>query len=272
MLEADDGGVFSVFIHRRDLALARCPVGRMRVLRLRTSDCCLYTYAYKGKACQTAPAFPAVEDYSRLMFSCLVLASACFLKELSHLVPDASRTVQSIVVFSFPALLEPLFFFLYLKALTGRTYVISRSKEETVREMIKGNLRDVMAQKPEDEQKMSRLYSKITAYMESAEPFLDDSFSLRDMSITMYSNKVYISKTINVMSGRNFRQFVNYYRVRYAAELMKKDPGMKIVEIASLSGFHNTVTFNQSFKYYMGETPSAYQQKQQDKASGFVQG
>jgi len=219
---------------------------------------------------RTCAVMQAVEDYSRLVFSCIMLALIFIIHlALSVLLSGGLLLKVLISVFCLACVL-PFFVILYLRASTGRNFILSAGKEDLIKEMIKGNLRDAMVQKPEDDQKMSRLYSHIIAYMEDGEPYLDEKFSLKDMAQAMYSNKVYISKTVNVMSGRNFRQFINYYRVNYAAELMKKDPRMKVVEIATMSGYHNVVSFNQSFKYFMGETPSAYLQRQQDIASGFV--
>lgn len=92
--------------------------------------------------------------------------------------------------------------------------------------------------------------------MENKKPFLDDEYSLSDMAASVYTNKSYLSKTINILSGRNFCQFVNYYRIMYAVELMKKDPHLRVAELAIMSGFHTVVTFNMAFKMNMNLTPS----------------
>ena len=63
------------------------------------------------------------------------------------------------------------------------------------------------------------------------------------------------------MSGKNFRQFINSYRIRYSVELMKKNPRLRMDEVATMSGFHSTVTFTMAFKANMGETPGEYAQR-----------
>ena len=100
------------------------------------------------------------------------------------------------------------------------------------------------------------LYDRCCRYMTEHRPFLVASFSLQDLANAVYTNKGYLSKTINRFSGRNFRQYVNYYRVMYAMELYRNNLSLRISELAELSGFHSTTSFFQSFKTVMGEPPS----------------
>ena len=79
-----------------------------------------------------------------------------------------------------------------------------------------------------------------------------------DLAETLYSNKLYLSRTINTLSGRNFRQFINYHRIQYAISLFKKDPRLKVGEVATMSGFHSSVSFNMAFKVNMGKTPTEW--------------
>ena len=100
------------------------------------------------------------------------------------------------------------------------------------------------------------LYERCCRYMTEHRPFLVESFTLQDLANAVYTNKAYLSKTINRFSGRNFRQYVNYYRVMYSLDLFRENMSLRVTEMASLSGFHSTTSFNQSFKAVMGGTPS----------------
>jgi len=99
------------------------------------------------------------------------------------------------------------------------------------------------------------LYDRCCRYMIEHRPFLVSSFSLDDLAGALYTNRSYLSKTINRFSGKNFRRYVNYYRVMYAMELYQKNMGLRVVELAHFSGFHSETSFYQSFKNVMGETP-----------------
>ena len=102
------------------------------------------------------------------------------------------------------------------------------------------------------------LYDRCCRYMTDRRPFLVDSFSLQDLANAVYTNKGTLSRTINRFSGRNFRQYVNYYRVMYAMDLVRKNMGLRITDLAQLSGFHSVTSFFQSFKMVMGEPPSQW--------------
>ena len=100
------------------------------------------------------------------------------------------------------------------------------------------------------------LYDRCCRYMTEFRPFLVTSFNLQDLANAVYTNKYYLSKTINRFSGKNFRQYVNYYRIMYAMDLFRENKSLRITEMDNLCGFHSTTSFNQSFKAVMGETPS----------------
>jgi AraC-like DNA-binding protein len=102
------------------------------------------------------------------------------------------------------------------------------------------------------------LYDRCCRYMADRKPFLVESFSLGDLANVMYTNKVYLSKTINYYSGKNFRSYINYYRVMYAMELFRKNKALSVTELGSLAGFHSGTTFNQAFKAVMQESPSTW--------------
>ncbi len=100
------------------------------------------------------------------------------------------------------------------------------------------------------------LYDRTCRYMTEYRPFLVTTFSLQDLSNAVFTNKYYLSKTINRFSGKNFRQYVNYYRIMYAVELFRDNNSLRVSELASLSGFHSITSFTQNFKKVMGDTPS----------------
>lgn len=105
---------------------------------------------------------------------------------------------------------------------------------------------------------MNALYMRIEKLMKEKSPYLDGDFTIKDLSHSVYHNRAYVSKTINKVAKVNFRNYINSYRIKYAVELIKKDPRIKISEVASLSGFNSLPTFNSSFKDVMSMRPSEY--------------
>lgn len=195
-----------------------------------------------------------VEDYSRFLYSIMFLvASMIFLCGL----PSTGRWRDSFSIVSL-LMYQLLYVMLFLRAMSGRTYVLRKGTENRIMDIIKGNLRTSYIDKAEEDMKMNNLYKRVVMYMEEKKPYLNQGFDMTKLADKLFTNKLYLSKTINILSGRNFRQFVNYYRVRRAIELFKEDPKLKIGEVSEMCGFHSAVTFNMSFKVNTGKTPTEW--------------
>jgi len=145
-----------------------------------------------------------------------------------------------------------------VRLVSGHTLYMTKGHEDELKSLLRGNLRTQEVAEGVKEKKMKALYKKILDYFEEKKPYLDENVSLDDISRSLYTNKSYLSKTVNVLSGQNFRQFVNYYRIEYAVELIRRDPHLKVEELAMMSGFHNPVSFNMAFRLFKGKTPSEW--------------
>ena len=193
----------------------------------------------------------AVEDHARMVYAAIL--GAIVISLLTSCRYEAPAWVLFIHVF----LLILYYAVSYLRAYSGSTFLIGINKERVIKKVIQGNLRTVPDFDGPDDH-MNMVYNKVLRYMESCRPFLDSRFSVENLAEAVFSNKVYLSKAINYYSGRNFKQFINYYRVLYATELMKKDRHLKVTELALKCGFNSVVTFNAAFKLNMNMTPSSY--------------
>lgn len=169
---------------------------------------------------------------------------------------------QQVVRYLVFAVLLSWYLLLYYRSLSGRCLLLSRRRERIVKRMIccSADISDrvLSGEDAEDSEKAKNLYEKLTRIMVSRRPFLNPDYSLQDLADTAYTNKTYISRTINTVSGKNFRQFVNGYRVQYAVELLEDNPRLTVSELAEKSGFHSSVTFTMAFKLNMGATPGEY--------------
>jgi len=102
------------------------------------------------------------------------------------------------------------------------------------------------------------LYDRCCRYMTERRPFLVETFTLQDLANAVFTNKLYLSRTINRFSGKNFKNYVNYYRIMYAMELFRRNMCLHIAELAGLSGFRSETVFLRNFKSVMGEPPSQW--------------
>ena len=194
-----------------------------------------------------------IEDSYRMLTRMSVpLAGVIYL----HLSPQ-----RALWAWSCPVLLACVAVALTYACWTGRVLLMSRRTENAIRNVVNFNTQITGGSSgitPEDDVRMSALYSRVVSYMDSRKPYLSDKFSLDDLANAVFTNRVYLSRTINYYSGRNFKQFINYYRVMYAVELIKRDPRLNVMELASMSGFHSVVTFNMAFRLNLDSTPGAF--------------
>ena len=99
------------------------------------------------------------------------------------------------------------------------------------------------------------LMERISQLMEQEQFYLHSNLKLQDVAVRLQTNSTYVSECINSVCGQTFSQFVNTYRVRYAQELLRRQPEMKTSVVATESGFNTEASFFRNFKAVTGMTP-----------------
>lgn len=111
------------------------------------------------------------------------------------------------------------------------------------------------------------IYERVVDYFEKDKPFLNGDLTIHDVVTMVYTNKLYVSRAISQNTGRNFCQFVNYYRVMYSIDCFRNNPDLKVAELWAMSGFNTIVSYNMAFKLFMGENPSEWCRKEKIRIS-----
>jgi len=108
--------------------------------------------------------------------------------------------------------------------------------------------------------KQDELLNKILSLMENAEIFCDTEFSLDKMAELVQSNATYVSQVINTELKKNFRSFLNSYRIQEAQRLFSELDLSKytIAAIAHDVGFKSPAAFRSTFKEITGVSPNFY--------------
>jgi AraC-like DNA-binding protein len=89
--------------------------------------------------------------------------------------------------------------------------------------------------------------------------YREEGLTITRLSSSIQTKEYLVRKAINEELGyANFNQFLNYYRIEEAKELLEKAPEMTMKEIAYHLGFANPSAFNRAFKNKMQKTPSEY--------------
>lgn len=175
---------------------------------------------------------------------------------LSFIIIVAGSFGAGTVFYRFLAILEAILYAtLHWRAYTGYTMIVSAGKEGKIRNLITAELNGYIDPEVVDDDLLAGIYRRLQVYMQTRKPFLDENLSLDHIAAYLRVNKGYISKAVNRFAKKNIRQYINYYRVLYSVEIMKRRPGVKVIELAFESGFHSVVTYSMAFKLFMNKTP-----------------
>tara|TARA_B100000787_G_scaffold75181_1_gene55381 strand:+ start:19 stop:1101 length:1083 start_codon:yes stop_codon:yes gene_type:complete len=104
------------------------------------------------------------------------------------------------------------------------------------------------------------LFDRLKLLFDHQKIFLDNTVSLRSVSLKSDLNEDVIRVLIKNKTDMNFNDFVNSYRVEYAIETMKTDflKNNLITTLGEKSGFKSNQTFYRAFKKLKAQTPSDY--------------
>lgn len=176
---------------------------------------------------------------------------------LDHLCPGSM----------WPSLILTVFLSLEILAIGLRlafdsVFVFMRRQERRIVESMKISHVEVAGEGAREDDHYRDVYERVVAYFEEARPYLNGELTINDVVKVVFTNKLYISRAISQYTGRNFCQFVNYYRVAYSVTLFRKNPELKLVELANASGFNSVVSFNMAFRLFMSESPGDWCRKE----------
>jgi AraC-like DNA-binding protein/Tfp pilus assembly protein PilF len=111
------------------------------------------------------------------------------------------------------------------------------------------------------------LLDKILIVMEDPSVFCNMEFSLDKLADLVESNHAYVSQAINAVLNKNFRSFLNEYRIKEVQRLLLEPDANKftIEYLAGRVGFRSLNAFRRAFKEITGVTPNYYLKSLQNK-------
>ena len=104
------------------------------------------------------------------------------------------------------------------------------------------------------------LLERIYSVMEDVSVVCDPELTVEKLADLVQSNRAYVSHVINDASKKNFRAFLNEYRIREAQRLISEVDFSKytLEAIVHKTGFKSRSTFNSVFKEITGVNPKFY--------------
>ena len=143
-----------------------------------------------------------------------------------------------------------------IRAGSDSLFVICHRHERRIVESMKISQTEVQQDSSKIDDMYKNLYMRVVNLFETDKPYLNSELTINDIVKDTFTNKLYISRAISQFTGRNFCQFVNYYRVLHSIQIFRENPNLKVIEMATKSGFNSTVSFSAAFRLYMSESPS----------------
>ncbi len=107
---------------------------------------------------------------------------------------------------------------------------------------------------------LDKLKEELLDFMNTEKPYLNPDISLTDLAKMLNWSANTLSQTINNGFERNFKDFINEYRVNTFKNKVKNGAHehLSLLGIAFDSGFNSKATFNRTFKKFVLQTPSEF--------------
>lgn len=112
----------------------------------------------------------------------------------------------------------------------------------------------------------ARYYVQLQDLIQKEAPFLKPNLGLRELALMLGLHPNKLSELLNDKIGKNFSEFINYYRVERFKKLaiLPKNSHLSLLGITYESGFNSKTSFNTFFKKETGMTPKAYLKQQSE--------
>jgi AraC-like DNA-binding protein len=105
---------------------------------------------------------------------------------------------------------------------------------------------------------LDQIEANLKTLMTKNEMFLDENLALPQLAECLGISPHQLSQFLNTRLNKNFKMFVNEYRIAKAKELLIQDKDAKVLTIALDAGFKSKSTFNAAFLKVTGTRPSEY--------------
>ena len=103
------------------------------------------------------------------------------------------------------------------------------------------------------------MLNKIHQTMKNDKLYTDPNVSLQSLADHFKLTRYQLSELLNDYAKQSFSDFIGYFRVELAKELLLKDSWKKTITIGLEVGFNSQAMFNKTFKKWTEKTPSEYQ-------------
>jgi AraC family transcriptional regulator, L-rhamnose operon transcriptional activator RhaR len=105
--------------------------------------------------------------------------------------------------------------------------------------------------------KNKEMIEKAIEYMKNN---FNSEIKLEDLAMKSFISRNYFSRLFREVTGRSFSDYIQSLRIDEACSMLK-NTDLKVIDIASRVGFHDTKFFYEVFKKITGKTPGDYRSR-----------
>lgn len=140
-------------------------------------------------------------------------------------------------------------------------YLIAKPEVTPLENNIKQTDKYAKVNLPTGERK--QYLQRLKKYMDNEKAFLIEGITISDLSDNLNIPQHLLSMTINIEYKKNFYNYINFQRIKYAEQLLKSPESKDdtILNIAYNSGFQSKASFYRFFKLINGITPTEFRKK-----------
>lgn len=129
------------------------------------------------------------------------------------------------------------------------------------RELATNSLKSPVAETRKTEESVEdyqSLFAILDREIRAQEWYCQPRLTLTQLSELSGINTRDISRSINLVGGASFNDYINELRIAHIKHSMHASPQTNLLDLALAAGFSSKATFNQSFRKATGKTPSEF--------------
>jgi len=105
------------------------------------------------------------------------------------------------------------------------------------------------------------IHTQLLEYMNKSKPFLNSELTINQLAEQTYISARDLSRVINEITGKNFMEFINAYRIDDAKHRLCSEDNQAVLDIAMDVGFNSKSAFYEAFKRVTNTTPTRYRKE-----------
>lgn len=129
------------------------------------------------------------------------------------------------------------------------------------------NFYKVTPEKTDDRDQLKKIFDKLLDLLNNEKIFKDPNLGIKDVAEMIKMNERYVSSAVSAYAKMNYSNFINFYRINEAKELINEMEFANLNEIMYACGFNSRTTFYNAFKNFTGLSPKQFKEMKKESAT-----